>query len=106
MVDYAKVEDFSCGLAAFQEKSGGLWGFLDAALHLVVPPKYEEVCDFSEGFAVVKRGDAYGFINLQGEEVIAPKYSYASSFEAGFALVRKNGMKFYIDGNGVEYCCG
>ncbi len=103
IVDYAKVADFSCGLAAFQETSGGLWGFLDASLNVVIPPNYEEVSDFAEGFAVVKRNDLYGFINVQGEEVITPKYAYASSFEAGFALVRNNGMRFYIDRNGVEF---
>ncbi|MBS2040443.1 WG repeat-containing protein [bacterium] len=103
IVDYARVRDFNCDLAAFQEIPDGLWGFLNQQLDPVVPPRYSQVGDFSQGLAIVKNNKFYGAINPQGEEVIEPRYSYLGSFENGLALAKKGEMKFYIDAGGVEY---
>jgi len=103
IVDYAKVRNFCCGLAAFQASSGGLWGFLNRSLDVVVPPKYTEVEDFCEGMAAVKYGEIYAAVNLTGQEMVKPLYGYIGSFEGGLALAHREGVKFYIDAEGVEY---
>lgn len=103
ILDYARVRDFCCGLAAFQETPDGPWGFLGTQLETLIPPKYQEVADFCEGLATVKCGDAYACVNTRGHEVVPPRYSYLGSFEDGLALASRDGMKFYIDIQGVEY---
>ncbi len=103
ILDYARVRDFGCGLAAFQETAQGLWGFFDRQLDVVVPPRYTEVADFCQGMAAVRRDEAYGFVNTRGEEVVAPRYSYLGSFDRGLALAQRAGRRFYIDTSGVEY---
>ena len=53
----------------------GLYGILDVETEkLVVPFKYQKICDFREGFAWVKSKNKWGFINKQFEEIVAPKY--------------------------------
>lgn len=103
MLDYAKVRDFSCGLAAFQETPDGPWGFFDRQLNTVVPAKYVQVEDFSQGLASVKCGESYGFVNTEGHEVVPPRYSYVGSFENGLALCKQDGSVFYVDAQGFEY---
>ena len=103
MVDYPKVRDFSCGLAAFQETPDGPWGFLDRQLHTVVPPRYSQVGDFCQGLAAVQSAQSYGFVNTQGHEVIPPRYSYVGSFENGLALCKQDGSAFFVDAQGREY---
>jgi hypothetical protein len=103
MVDYAKVGDFSCGRAAFQESPDGPWGFFDRHLHTVVAAQYCEVGEFCQGLAAVRCGDLYGFVNNEGQEVIPPRYSYVGSFENGLALCKLDGSAFYVDAQGREY---
>ncbi|MFN8610934.1 MAG: WG repeat-containing protein [Vulcanimicrobiota bacterium] len=103
ILDYARVRDFCCGLAAFQESCDSPWGFFNRQLDVVVPPRYTEVGDFSEGLATVKRGDLYGFVDTRGQEVVGSRYLFLSTFENGLALAGRAGMRFYIDSNGVEY---
>lgn len=105
ILDYARVRDFCCGLAAFQETPEGLWGYLDCRLDTVVPPRYSEVTDFRDGLATVKCKQAYGLINTRGQELVAPCFSYLGSFESGLAPARRAGKTFYIDANGTEYQC-
>lgn len=53
----------------------GLYGILDVETEkLVVPFKYQKICDFKEGFAWVKSKNKWGFINKKFEEIVAPKY--------------------------------
>lgn len=103
MLDYARVRDFYCGLAAFQETPDGLWGFFDRHLEVIVAPKYSEVADFQQGLAAVRCEAGYAVLNTQGQQVVAPRYSYVGAFEGGLALAKRDGMTFYIDSNGVEY---
>lgn len=53
---------------------------------IIIPPQYDEVRTFNEGYAAVKKNGKWGYINKQGEYVIQPKYDYAASFSEGKAL--------------------
>lgn len=56
--------------------------------------KYDEVYDFSNGLAKVKRNDKSGFINTKGEDVIPCIYDLAHSFTGGLDLIM-TGVGFY-----------
>ncbi|MCI0745933.1 MAG: WG repeat-containing protein [Verrucomicrobia subdivision 3 bacterium] len=49
-------------------------GFLDEQGKPAVPPKFEELGQFSEGLASSKRDAQIGFIDANGNEVIAPQF--------------------------------
>ena len=78
----------------------------------IVPPKYDDVRDFSEGFAAiaVRSYDntlKWGFIDKTGREVLPPKYSEILDFSEGLAAVSigdwESGFKWgFIDTAGTE----
>ncbi len=79
---------FSEGFAAV--KKHGKWGFIGReafrllrnenfefdpshrAYH-IIPPEFDDVQSFSEGFAAVKKDDKWGYINIRGEWIIRPQ---------------------------------
>jgi hypothetical protein len=64
-----------------------LWGYQASSGQFVIPPKYNQAKEFSEGLAAVKLGNAWGFINPEGVMVIRPLYLTVNSFSGGRALV-------------------
>ena len=81
---------------------GGQWGFVDETGKEVIPPKYDWVDHFYEGFAAVRliADGKYGFIDKTGKEVIPLKYDKAQFFSDGLARVRLDGKWGYIDKQG------
>lgn len=72
-------------------------GFINNKGDQVIPPKYIDAKEFSEGLASVRVNGHYGFINTKGEMVIPPKYEYAGSFVNGIADVYTNGEVSFIN---------
>ncbi|WP_276355692.1 WG repeat-containing protein [Cohnella caldifontis] len=68
----------------------------------IVKAKYDEIGDFSEGFAAVKLNGKYGFIDRTGKEIVAPQYARAGRYHEGLAYVQLNGKYGYIDRSGRE----
>jgi serine/threonine protein kinase len=68
--------------------------------------EYNNVRDFSEGFAAVEQGNIlirrWGFINEAGEEIIPIGYSEVLCFSEGLAAVRVGRKWGFIDTNGNE----
>jgi hypothetical protein len=87
------------GLARFEDH--GLWGFVNTDGEEVIPAKYEDANNFSEGLAAVKVDGLWGFIDTTGEMVIEPQFERV---EDGFRQARcayeVNGKKGIIDRNG------
>ena len=89
------LQDFSEGLAAFQNERGA-WGFIDPTGKVVIPAQFFEVAPFSDGLARVSKAgeqglgtDQYGFINKVGEVVIPLQYSsIQETFEDGLIGVQ------------------
>ncbi|WP_425617449.1 WG repeat-containing protein [Anatilimnocola sp. NA78] len=95
--DYS-YDDFHDGYARFHlGDATGLSGYIDRTGQLVIPPKFADASDFSEGLACVSlpRADGSpfgpkrtGFINLAGEFVIPAKRSFvASGFSDGLCVL-------------------
>ena len=84
------------GLVDFYKKCRSRQDFL------LMSSKYQEVCDFSEGFAWVELNGKYGFIDESGREVVPCRYDYAESFINGLAKVNLNGKYGFIDKSGRE----
>lgn len=82
------------------EKGITYYGLVNTFGRLVAPLIYEEIGDFSNGLASVKRNGKYGYIDADGAEVIKPRYDEASCFTHDRAIVRKDndGMLLNTDG--------
>jgi len=67
---------------------GERYGFMDVNCQMVVPAKYSEAFEFSEGLAAVKIGGKWGYIDERGSVVIPPKFAGAWFFSDGLASVK------------------
>ena len=66
---------------------------------LISHTAYDQVSDFENGMAIVKRGATYGYLALDGREV-KPVYQEARFFEDGLAAVKEKGRWGVIDMTG------
>lgn len=81
----------------------GKYGYMTHRGQIVIPPQYESVLGFSEGYGTVKSGGLWGFINKTGKVVIPIQYKDAGPFEGGVArVVNTEGRVFYIGPDGKE----
>ena len=80
----------------------GKYGFIDKTSQVVIPCKWEDAYNFSEGLACVWDNDyKYGFIDKTGQVVIPCKWEYTRGFSEGVAIVQDNDDKWgFIDKTG------
>ncbi|MDB5013333.1 MAG: hypothetical protein JWQ25_1535 [Daejeonella sp.] len=94
-------EQFVSGICGV--KKGGKWGFMDINGKILIPCKYDDVQQISNGFSVVVfggkpgeygklKGGKWGFIDKTGKPLTPLKYAYASSFRNGPAVVNTGGI--------------
>jgi len=91
---------FHEGLAKYFDKG---WGFIDREGRSVIPAKFHEASDFSEGLAVVRLSEKHkvGYINQKGELVIPDQFDWAKDFHGGLAAVKLSKDKYgFIDKTG------
>lgn len=95
------------GLAAVQDTTSGMWGFVDKTGEYVIEPIYYGAYPFSEGLAAVNVDGDWGFIDAQGTMVLEPIYRTVESekFENGYVTVfvydEENGLdKYEMDHQG------
>lgn len=100
---FSSIGAFKDGLAKVSKGPGGFddkWGYINTDGKIVVPLKYEEAKDFSNGFACVTISNKNGFVNRNGKLVVPLIYDFASSFSEGLAVVGKKGLFGCIDTTG------
>ncbi len=95
-------ENFSEGAAIFRNRYTYKYGFLDKQCEVIIPPKYDEVENFSNGLARVKLNGKWGFIDKTGSEIIRIQYNQARDFSEGLAWVGDNKELWIIDKLGCE----
>ncbi|MDP5277004.1 WG repeat-containing protein [Chengkuizengella axinellae] len=79
------------------ESSGG---YIDSSGKAIIPEKYEDAGDFSEGMAPVKINGLYGYIDETGNVKINAQFQAAESFQNGLAPVKIKGKYGFIDQTG------
>ncbi|MBK8699987.1 MAG: WG repeat-containing protein [Saprospiraceae bacterium] len=72
-----------------------LWGFIDTSGRVLIPPAYDDVRDFKNGFAVANLKGKWGYIDTMGKVIIGFKYLNAFDFNSGKALVQNFDKRFY-----------
>ena len=90
------------GLARAQDSQTELFGFVDRSGSWVIPPRYPNAGDFSEGFASVyiRNENRYGYIDARGKLRLQGRYLAAGEFHDGLAWVRTEKGFRYIDQDG------
>jgi len=84
-------------------KSGGKWGFINTKGKEVIPLKYSEIKNFSDGIATVQLGIKWGYIDKTGTILIPFKYDDAWSFYDNMPAAVKLNDKFgYVNKSGIE----
>ena len=77
------------------------WGYIDRQGKRVIPARFDDNRDFSEGLAVVRLKGDWGFIDKKGDIAIPLQYKGAYSFHNGLARVQSKADSMgMIDKNG------
>src|SRR6266513_2617600 len=83
---FAWAEEFSEGLAAFENEEGKR-GYIDDTGKIVIEPKFDNWTEFSEGLAAVSIDFEWGYIDKTGKWAIPPQFAVGRPFSDGLALV-------------------
>ena len=99
----ADTEFNEYGLIIVKNEEGKA-GIINNKGDIVVDFKYDDIEEYSEGYAPVKKGIYWGYIDVNGNEVISCEYIIAQSFSDGLAFVCKEytnetKVAYYIDKN-------
>ncbi len=104
-VDGYVAKQFSGGLnfiGKLIKHNQSAWRLIDRTGKYLSDYIYEDVREFSNGFAAVKKDGRWLFINRNNEEVLQNEYSYVDSFVGGKAWVSlKNGKQGFVDTTGA-----
>lgn len=102
--NYHFVNEFTEGLAGVSKVTPTnelRFGFINEIGNEVIPLKYLNIDQFSEGLAAFKASNnKVGYIDKTGKEVIEAKYDFANKFCNGLAAVMVNKKSGYIDKTG------
>lgn len=82
------------------KSEGGCWGFINTSGDQVIECEYDVCCDFSEGFAAVKKDGKWGYISYTGDIVIPFMYDWAREFNEGAAPIVVNDRWGFVDKSG------
>ncbi|MCL2436533.1 MAG: WG repeat-containing protein [Clostridiales bacterium] len=113
--DFDKAGEFHCGLARVRKQFAfgmGKWGYVDQDGQLIIPHRYNDAGNFSDGIAVVKRGRRKYYIDQSSAVVIDVAYDEADAFQEGLARVKIGVKEGFIDHEGdlqalpYETICG
>jgi uncharacterized LabA/DUF88 family protein len=68
----------------------GKYGFVNTSGIIKIPLLFDQVGDFSEGIAAVRKEGKWSFIDTYGERVIAPDLMNSLSFSDDESLVSRD----------------
>ena len=79
-----------------------MYGLIDPSSQLLLPPEYEEVKDFVEGIALVKKDKQWMYINKEGAViyVVDSQATDAGDFSRGYATINIAGEKRLLNHDG------
>lgn len=76
------------------------YGFINKSGKLVVSIKYDQVKNFSGGFAAVRKGKDWGIIDTKGKTVVSLKYDEVTFFSEGLMAVRDKNKWGFVNTSG------
>jgi len=89
------------GLARFQDRENGLWGYVDKNGLEVISAQYIDANNFSEGLAAVKVDGLFGFVDVTAMIVIEPQFEgVVEGFLFDRCIISKDGKQGIIDQTG------
>ena len=80
-------------------RSGGSWGFVDRKGYLL-PLRFDQVGEFSDGLAPVRQGDLWGFVCGAGTLAVPVSFEQAGDFLGRLAIVGRDQKYGVIDQEG------
>ena len=98
-----EVSPLRDGRRRYYDPETNLYGFIDATGKIVIPARFKQAHDFSDGLAFFTSNEGnvnyWGYVDTLGKEVIKPKFRIEpGDFHDGYAIVRKqNGKLVFID---------
>lgn len=82
-------------------KQGGLWGFISPEGKTLIPYRYRQADNFSEGLArVLTEDNKYAYINKSGATVFVSPFDYSFSVSGGAVCGVQDGLYGYCDTGG------
>lgn len=102
----ADLGTFHNGLASYFDATKGKYGYINTQGAIVIPPRFDDAGDFSEGLAVVQvsinGARKYIYIDTKGNQAISTTFTNRpDNFHCGYAAVKKaNGKYNYINKSG------
>lgn len=93
------VKEFSDKIRYAGVNQGGKWGFINTSGKIVIPCIYDEVGNFDEEIARVRRGSNTYFINSK-DKTISDEFQDARDFSCGLAAVYRSGNWGFINTKG------
>ena len=79
-------------------KLGGLWGYISAEGVVLIPYKYQQAENFSEGLARVLTDEGkYAYIDKSGNVAFVSEYDYSFTVSGGAVCIVKDGLYGYCD---------
>lgn len=78
----------------------GRWAIINQQGIEIIPPKYDKIDQFEQGFAKVRIKGFSGLTNLQGELIVQPDYEYISYAGEGLLRAEQGDKVGYFDMGG------
>ncbi|MFT7604891.1 MAG: hypothetical protein ACI8VT_002484, partial [Saprospiraceae bacterium] len=97
---YQKAGAFQHGVAVVQSTSNNQWGIINQKGIELIPPKYDKIENFKDGYARVRIQQFSGLSNLSGELIVQPNYEYISYAGDGIFRVEQGDKIGYFDAEG------
>ncbi len=97
---YQKAGAFQHGVAVVQSTQNSQWGIINQKGIELVPPKYDKIENFKDGYARVRIQQFSGLSNLKGDLIVQPDYEYISYAGDGIFRVEQGDNIGYFDADG------
>jgi hypothetical protein len=98
-LEYYRASPFSDGISVVSEYEGAKYGAIDIGGNYIIPPEYDSLGMFFDGYGRFWTDRKFGFINKNNEMIIPNIYELAKDYSEGCVPVKLNEKWGYVDEN-------